>query len=358
MRKIHMKILYIDNTDNKGHVNFNMIHMRAISKNQCNDVDAVFNYKFSSKYHIPDSIENISVLFLPSVLCRSFKSKFLRRLNSVFQLWYIYLRFRIVKYDLVVLSVYDPIVLFFAGYTSRFIIFNHNNISHLSNSLKLFFTKLISKKCLHLVFNEDMRLGLKKYIPNAKIRVISHGCIDPYIPENRAKKLFENKKVIFCPSTSSVDSDFIHALLNDRRLNEFLLVQNLQIVIKSTKHKYKENENVTFMSRYLTDSEYQSLFCNSLAILIPYCDTFEYRTSGVLFECFANNKPFIASKIPSLEIYSTYARYNPYFKTVQDLILNLEELIAFKGEYYNCLQDINPQNVWDNLFESYAKVID
>lgn len=353
-----MRILYIDNTDNKGHVNFNMIHMKAISDTQNNIVDAVFNYKFYSKYHISDSIENISLFFLPSVLCCSFKSKLLWRLNSVFQLWYIYLRFRIVKYDLVVLSVYDPIVLFFAGYTSRFIIFNHNNISHLSNSLKLFFTKLISKKCLHLVFNEDMRLGLKTYISNAKIRVISHGCIDPYISENGVKKLFENKKVIFCPSTSSVDPDFIHALLNDRRLNEFLLVQNIQIVIKSTKHKYNENENVTFLSRYLTDREYQNLFCNSLAILIPYCDTFKYRTSGVLFECFANNKPFIASKIPSLEIYSTYVRYNPYFKTVEDLILNLEELITFKGAYYNGLHDLNPQNVWNNLFRSYSNLID
>lgn len=340
-----MKILFIDNGNNYGHINFNTIHLLALDSLGIK-IDVVFNWNLNSQYDQLKVCNNIKVYYLPKYLCKNVKSKFFFRLYAILQLWYIYIFFTRKQYSYIILSAYDAITLFFAGYSSKFLIFDHNNIPQLADKVKLFFTKIISLKCTHLVFNNYMKDGLLEKIPNSKVKLISHGCLEPFstLYDSRVEEL--QNKIIFCPSTVSADSNFINSLAGNDVLCNYLKRNNIQLVVKNSNLIHVKSDNIVFLNYYLSVEEYHDLFSKSYAILIPYSHEFKFRTSGVLFECFANNKPFIATKIPAFEIYSSFVNYVPYFTEVEELVPIIDGLLIHKGEYFKNLDKLAPVFQW------------
>ena len=347
-----MKILFIDNSTSWGHANFNRIHLKALGAISDNlDVAIRKNPHFDYNTIIEKS--NINTIFYFRNGNNFFlKSKLLWRLYSIIQLWYLYLRYPINKYDAIIVSAYDPLVMYFGGVNNKFYLINHNNISQLGNKLKCFITKKLSCKCTHIVFSQNMKDGLIKYVPNAKVEIIPHGCISNKIRKNKQSTITNSSKIIFCPSTAYADKKLIHEILSDKEVHEYIHQNNIHIIIKSKEAVSYTCKNIQIINYYLPSEKYNELFLNSYAILLLYSKEFKYRTSGVLFECFAHNKPVIASNIASFKEYHQHITYNPFINSAKSFIKTIKQLSKHNYQYYIDIDTLSPLKGWNKILYS------
>jgi hypothetical protein len=290
-------------------------------------------------------------------------NKLTSRISYISQLLFIKNKVKFSFFDVIILASYEPVSLFFANITDPMLIINHNTISGLDNSkIKEFFTQRISKRNTHVVFDDDMRQRLIQ-LRITKIEIIPHGYNKPFaikdynvhldlFSEKDIKK-FAKSFIVFIPSSGSVDNNFVSQILQNKKFNEFLIDKNILFFIKGKYTINKDlNKNIILIERRLTDFEYKCLFTISAVILLPYGNNFKYRTSGVLFECFSNNKPCLLSKIKSMLYYSKYFEYNPFFETISDLesrILHISHNQKNGGFTYKCLDELNPTNNWSKI---------
>jgi hypothetical protein len=329
------KILYVDTYSPIGHVVFNRIQLNALV-----DLNCKVYYVFQSKYAEKIGIEKIhKFIELPGFICYNRNSKITHRVLGVFHLLLIYLKSMFYRIDAVIFSYYDPVSLFFFPFKSKVFLFNHTNIAKLSNPVFRWFTKHLPKQYTHLVFNDHMQEGLEKYgITNVQQQ--QHEPVEPYTSTLDVRALFsipEQTKVIFSPSATSVDNDFIQSIISDQTFVEFLADNELTLVLKGKYYMEKPSSSVVIIDRYLSGQEYQSLFVAADIIFLPYETTFKYRVSGILFSVFASNKKVLVSDVEGIKAYQSRFNYNPFFKNKEQLkkqiitVLNLSETV----ELYN-----------------------
>ena len=360
-----MKILYIDHISPYGHVNFNTIHLQSLlSLNH--HVYCIFKKDYFKKI----SVENIKIyLELPLWLYKKYWNGFTERILYFSQLLFIKFKVKFKTFDIVIFASYEPISLFFANIKCPLLLINHNTISGLDKSkVKEFFTKSISNRNVHIVFNEYMkqRLLLSK-IHN--VVIVPHGFIKPFIidqPNNVLNsftdidyKIFNLHaySIVFCPSSASIDKIFLFQLLFDKGFNEFLIERNIILVLKGNIYLDQNFcRNIVCIDRRFSDIEYQKLFFLSKIILLLYDNNYKYRTSGVLFECFSNNKPCLVLQNESINSYSKYFNYDPFFDTVSELsdkVLWHQQHVFKNHSLYTNLKELNPISYWDKLLSQY-----
>ena len=357
-----MKILYIDHISPNGHVNFNKIHLQALLSLK-HDIYCIFKKDYLRKINI----ENIIIYKeIPLCLYKNNTNGFIERVFYLLQLLFIKFNAKFSTFDFVIFAAYEPISLFFAKIKTPTFLINHNTISGLDKSrLKEFFTKKISKKNIHLVFDKHMQKRLEKS-KIFKSKIIPHGYCMPFT--NNLNSLYIDSlnemdhriykseySIIFCPSSTSIDKEFVFQIITNERFNNFLFENKIILLIKGNYNcNFSFNKNIISINRFFTDIEYQFLLKLSKVIILPYGKDFKYRTSGIMFECFSNNIPCLISNIASMRTYSAHFNYNPYFNNISDLqfkILTVLNEIKYPHIYLQ-IDKLNPLIHWSYILKN------
>jgi hypothetical protein len=154
---------------------------------------------------------------------------------------------------------------------------------------------------------------------------------------------FKNRrfeKVIFSPSSNSSDRAYVQKLITNLNFINYLKHNKILLIVKGT---FMSNEDeILVIDWHMTNKEYNTLFFNSDIILIAYKNTFKYRVSGVLFECFAFNKPCLVRRNNMLFPYLNYFTYNPYFDSYLGLMDSIETILNKKDAYYKNVEELQP----------------
>jgi hypothetical protein len=328
------KILYIDPLSLYGHVNFNKIHIRELLSLDFN-IDFIFKSGYSSSLGTKENI-----LTLPSYLYSKNNSIF-SRLNDIKILRYITKRINFNEYDYVILSSYDEISLFFSGISTELILINHNNLQSLENSIKRFFFKRISNTNIHIVLENYMI----DYLLNFKIKnvfKIGHGLPDPIkLSETKSIITIGNclinlddfKKIIFIPSLSQIDEEFILGLLSDLDFINFLNNNNVLLLLKTNLNIKTKLNNFYLISEVLSDIDFNSIFFKSNLVIIKYPIYFKNRVSAIFFQCVSNNKTCLINKIEPLYIYNDNINYDCFYETKEELISKIKILLSMDMKF-------------------------
>ena len=99
----------------------------------------------------------------------------------------------------------------------------------------------------------------------------------------------------------------LEGIVNNKRLHHFLIENDIVLVLKNKPIGVPDIQNIVYINRYLTKDEYQGLFLKSDIIVLAYPKEFEYRVSGVSFECVSNSKNILVLENPSLDYCRNFA---------------------------------------------------
>lgn len=320
------KVLFIDYTYQKGHVNFNRIHIDAI-KAAGYDVDLILHSDIALNLNYP---VDEYILRLPHCLNQRDKSPILNRIVYVIILLWIKIKvFRFSKYSHVVVSSCDEPTLGLLPLCRNMYIMCHNTAS-VHSKVKRFFLRRLARHNTFLVFDEYMKRPL---VDNGikRVKIVSHGCVPPFKPYNGKNLPAEIKyfdKVIFHPS-SKADSSFVESLVTDKALCELLHKKNVLLLIHGKKNKdWKLSDNIRFLAGFLPTDEYQAVFQRADVILLAYPSSFQNQVSGVSYECVANRKKILVREHPALTYCRDFYNYDPIFGSNECLIKKLDMLTS------------------------------
>lgn len=330
--KNEKKILFIDPLSPKGHLNFNSIYIKYLYEH-CHNIDFAFKVDYDKHFKLKT---NAVIYQIPKKFYEKTNNKILSRFYLLRIFRYIKENCNLDQYDFVLMSSFEEISLYMASYTTPVFLVHHNNFRSIDNPFKLYFYKKVANKNCNIVFEHYMKKMLDS-LGVERTFVVRHGLqkpIDEKILDNnnlriKFKNINKYDHVIFSPSASSADNDFITKLLSNNDFISCLESNNILLILKGDFKIKHQHRNISIIKRYLTDIEYNYLFLRSSAILISYPLSHIYRVSAVLFECISNNKLCLVSKIDSLLVYKEYFKYDPYFGSKEELIKKIGSIIEF-----------------------------
>lgn len=325
------QVLFIDYTFQRGHINFNRIHIDAIKS-------AGYNVRLILHSDIADQMDYPNedyVLKLPRCLNQRKNSPILNRVIYLIILFWIKIKvINFSRYSYVVVSSCDEPTMGVLPLCRNMYIMCHNTASVYSK-VKRFFLKKLAKHNTFLVFDEYMK---KPFVENGikSVKIISHGCVAPYEhchDENLPTMIKGFSKLIFHPS-SRVDSSFVDNLVVDDKLCEYLQKNDILLLIHGDKEEYKNlSDNIRFISGFLPLMVYQAIFMKADIILLAYPSTFQNQVSGVSFECIANQKNILVRDHPALTYCMEFYNYNPLFKNNEELLYKIKNLTSDPTTY-------------------------
>lgn len=325
------KILYINYMYQKGHINFDKIHIKAL-ENAGFDVWLIVPSRIK-KFFSPSSYK--CLFTIPKWLCPKNASPLLNRIVYILTLLYIKFKINRSQYNHIFISNFDEITLGLVPIGKQMYLYCHNTANNFGSKLKAFFIRRLAKDNHFVVFNNEMAKGFyKEGIED--VQVVSHGCVPPF-PNGEPLKLkvdVDYRRIIFMPSerTSSV---FLQDFLMNEEFIHFFEQNKILIVVRNY-HQNLISDFIHPINHYLSTSEYRSMFLQSDFILIAYPDDFGYRVSGISFECVANKKNLLYLANDSLKYCKSFFNYNPEFKNITELISKLE---TFDYKNNKCIVD-------------------
>lgn len=350
------KVLYIDIESPVGHINLNKKYINCLLKNKC-EISLVLKEGYMLNLSLSDDLLRLSI---PHHLYRFSSGKIMARLSHLRILFFIKKKINIKEYDYIFFSTYEEISLYFSGIKGNLILLNHSNAADLDNSIKRFFIKKVSRKSIHIVFAQFIANQFKKYnILNTMVEPL--GLSEPYKIEKFDQPLnfdiiedFEriigHNHLIFVPSGSKFSDTFIHELIKHETFIKFIENNKILLVVKGN-GLISFSKNILISEERISTHQYQYLFLKSSLILINYPESFRYRVSAILFECFSNNKKCLLSNIESFRAFENHFNYDPYFKNTDELIERIKNILLEKPKKfivpYNNLEELNPS------FESF-----
>jgi hypothetical protein len=311
-------VLFIDYIYQKGHINFNKIHIESLIKSGF-DVKLVLHKKVAEQ--LPYSTAQYA-LVLPNWLCQKEKKPILNRLFFLIALLLIKIKINCNKYDYLVISSFEEITLGLFPPAHKMFIICHGNIENVYNKTKKIFLKKLSKKNVFVVFNNYIRNEYIKHGFN-NVKIISHGCIKKATIEKNEKK---DSFVIFQPS-DKLNDDFANNIIKNKSFHIFIKKNNIKLILKSKKTYHSPCNNIEFINHFLTEQEYNNIFQYADAILIAYPNNFNYRVSGVSYECISYDKRILVLQNNALNYCKDYYNYNPMFRSIKELSNTIELLI-------------------------------
>lgn len=318
------QVLFIDYTFQRGHINFNRIHIDAI-KSAGYDVRLILHSDIADQMDYPNEDY---ILKLPRCLNQRKNSPILNRVIFLIILFWIKIKvIKFSKYSYVVVSSCDEPTMGVLPLCRNMYIMCHNTASVYSK-VKRFFLKRLAKHNTFLVFDEYMK---KPFVEKGikSVKIISHGCVPPYEPCNEKclpAMIKGFSKLIFHPS-SRVDSSFVDNLVADDKLCEYLQKNNILLLIHGDKEVYRNlSDNIQLISGFLPIKVYQAIFMKADIILLAYPSTFQNQVSGVSFECVANRKNILVREHPALTYCRDFYNYDPLFKNNEELLYKIMKL--------------------------------
>lgn len=336
-----MKILFADYIEQTGHVNFNRIHIDEL-KNEGHDVKIAVHSTIANR--LPYNKEDYAIIF-PKFLKQRKGHSLLNRLCFAIALLMIKCHLFFNHYDRIIISSVDELTLAIIPPSNKFIAICHTNANSLTKEgLKKKCMLSLGKKAKFLVFNDYMKMPFEKL--GLDICTIAHGCIPPFkcVSECNIPEIKGVDHILFHPS-SKHDEIFENTLINDIQFNTLLNKTNSIVLMNGIG---KDKDRIKYINRRLSDKEYQSLFLKADIILIFYPDTFEYRVSGVSFECVSNKKPFLVNRCKSMDYCQQLCNYNPYVSSAAELTKKTENIIM-NAEYARFVDNIKITPNYKNI---------
>lgn len=360
-----MKILFIDTYSQDGHIQFNRIQLEALCK--LGDVYTAMKKGYYEKVGIEQAHKYIEIpekyyIYETSKL-RSILNRVVTRLLSHDLLkegTLNYVRSQIEdKWDAIIFSHFEPLPLsrmkplhnvYAISHQYKFLISSCNRFSKKNNRIK--YTQDVGSRYTIIALSDSMQRGITD-LGAKNVEMVPHGFIPMKgVINTDLLKKFEiphDKLILFAPSYNN-NQEIMDELYGNKDFNQFLKDNNFILVIKDRNGK-SNNSYVKVINRWITEEEYQTLFLVSYCMILPYGDSTPYRESGVIMECFANNKPFLKLDIPSLENYNSFIQYESTFSDIESLMKRLNNLLTHKGRFFNNLDSIrNPYFAWVNIF--------
>lgn len=342
-------VLYIDTFSQFGHNNLNKVYLNQFRESDCK-VSVIARSNYIREIEVPDE----EVVFL---IPESYYIKDVGKIEDRIIQWKILLLIKrnvnFSDYDIVFFSYFDEIPFTLAGLEGNLFFMNHSNVSGLENLIKRFFLNRISKIGNIVVFHKSISDQFAKYgILNTITEPL--GLSSPFsklinfdllgrIDNRLTSSEFELK--IFIPTISKYSDDFIQKILLDKDFLKFLCQKKILLVIKD-RIIQTHHQNIIILNNFLAEEEYQMVFKISDVILLHYPNSFKFKISASLFECFSNNKACLVSEIDSFKLFKSKFIYNPYYNSQDQLIELIEN--CFNPEKINLtkpfrnLDDLNP----------------
>lgn len=330
-----LKILFIDPICPDGHINLNSNFVNWFYELPIK-VDYVFKKGYSKKIGVHEAdlkLEIASNLFDEKAGTIRFRWNLFRIIKIVKR------NFQFEDYDYIFFSCYEEISMYFSNPRGNLVLVNHANIAALNNPIKRFFIKRLAKRSLFIVFHEFIRqrcfvfgirnvqvesIGLSK--PYSKIGSpllnTSLLSLDSRILNGRFKHL------VFIPSGSKYNMSLLSEVTADKDFVSYLKEKQILLVVKD-KNLFKIDDNIVVINKFLSEREYQYLFQKSSCLLLIYPESFCYRISAILFECFSNNKLCFLSEIAGFTAFKNFFNYNPFFLNKQSLIDRIDEMLLY-----------------------------
>lgn len=310
------RVLFVDYTYQIGHVNFNQIHIEAL-KAEGYDVKIILHKRIVEQ--LPFNKDDYA-LVLPDFLRQRDGHAVINRILFILALLFIKVKVRVKKFDKVIISYCDEVTIGILPLCHDMYIICHNNADSFCNSVKRFFIKHLAQNNFFIVFNKGMTKPFEHYgIKN--VFVVSHGCVSPFKARADVSLPIDTSSydwVVFHPSPN-LNTDFIIDLLSNVRFEKYLRDNNILFLLRDKSNNAKGRGNIKFINGYLSQLQYQQLFLLSDLILLAYPETFEYRVSGVSFECVANGKRLLIKRNIAFDYCRDFFNYDPMFDNVTDL---------------------------------------
>ncbi|MPL94717.1 hypothetical protein SDC9_40872 [bioreactor metagenome] len=356
-----MRILYIDNISPIGHVQYNRINLEALCK-----IGNVFTAMRKGYFEKIGSSGSNKLIEIPDSLYMPIEHKWkfliyriLRRItgyDSETQGTLKYVRDRVEdNWDAVIISHMEP-----KSLSKMDPLKNVYAVCHQYNSLintgvrfvkknnRIKYTIDVGNRYTIIALSDSMMKGIKN-LKVSNVKMVPHGFLP--INENIDSKIFDklhilrDKKLLFIPSYNH-KADLNSYFYDSREFDTFLEQNDFYLVIKDKNGK-SNNQNVKVINSWLSESDYQSLFLSSFCVILPYDNNTSYRESGVIMECFANNKLCLRLDTPSLHVYDQYFNYESYFSDISSLKERLLSIEDATQPFYRYLDKIsNPYHSW------------
>lgn len=342
--KQKMNILVIDYISLRGHRNFNKIHIESL-------------LRLGHSLHLVgregqfDNIEQSSNVRITNIPDWMFKhhaiGQLTERINGIIRLWWIKFYVKPKRYDDTIFLVYDILSLFFYRDVCKTYLVNHNNVSQLLNRVKYWLTKHLPSNYTHVTLNEEMELRLKELLPSREVKMVPHGICPPSDLISRPPFVSDKQQFLFCPINRNYDISFVKRLFESRELVDFLNANDIVLYLKESMPVSVERDKVIKIEDRIDLSFYNYLLKECVVVILPYSEQFKYRSSGILFECVARNKPILANDIEAMTIYKEKVEMRLFNDTI-GLVDGIKHYID-NPEVLNNIELFNPDSYWSNV---------
>jgi len=319
------KVLFIDYFYNRGHVNFNQIHINALIE-QGYDVKVVIHKSLARQLTFPTT--QYALLLPEWIRKREGRHPILNRILLLITLLYIQLRISTNKYQHVIISYLDEVSLGLIPLCKDKHIICHHNANNFTNKTKNQFLKRIARHNSFLVFNDYIKEAFLEHGIN-NVSVISHGCISPYAPALQKVNIEINLNaydfIVFHPSAKP-EERMIHEFTSSTVLADYLFRNKILLLFRTSNPQHSNSDHIVFVKQYLSTEEYIALMQKADVILMAYPEKFKYQVSGVSFECIANHKKILIQEHPALSYCKQYYNYDIFFNSTEEFIKKLDFL--------------------------------
>ncbi|MBQ7276499.1 MAG: hypothetical protein IJS58_04530 [Bacilli bacterium] len=324
------RVLYVDPISYSAHKYYNTNNIRILSKICRLSIYVKSNYIESSCFKLEKQIYWDEKYCWDNIPHKSRIGFFVRTMFALrHNILFAFNVFKKNNYDMIIFSCIDlPLFSFLTKFkkTKNIFLIDHGLYLAIERKYVRFFWKHLNERInvclLEEYFYQFLRRDLKVKNP---VYLLKHPISQNIsLNENEIEKV-SDKYLIFAPSSSN-------SLYFAKKLSESssLIPKNIKIIYKSL-FDYEDDNLLIYSKRLLTD-EYLHYFYKSNAILIPYDNNYNYRTSGVIFDAAANNKRIILKSGNTLEYYAK--KYSDIF-TMFDELNDFFELISSKDNILN-----------------------
>ena len=232
---------------------------------------------------------------------------------------------------------------------SRLVLLNHNNVSGLHSAIKLWCFRRVTRNATLVVFDPMTELRARQLgatstvhephgldMPRLEPARLPLSCIDARLQE------VPGRKILFAPNSSHRQEAVLNQYVGKPEFEKFLKENGLTLVLGQGSWR-SCSENVVALRSPISDAHYQSLMARASGMVVAYPSSFAYRTSALLMECFAHQKPCVLSDIPAFRLYEAHFSYHPFFSNLKELQAAILRMLALdRTSAYQSLDVLRP----------------
>lgn len=346
------KILFIDLFCEFGHNNINKIYIHKFLESGY-EVHIAMKKSYFETLKIDKKIFHLE---LPERYFKNNDSKILNRFNQVRLLWFILNKTTSLEYSFYFFSYFDEIAFYISRFKRKSYLMVHGNTESLFSPVKYFFLKRLSRfnEIKFLVFLESFKQVFNtKGIHN--VLVSSHGLPKFQNTELENEKYYFNDiinnincsykqpKIIFIPNANKFGDTSINSLIYHKPFIDLIEKKNIIIILKCNPI-FEALNRFFYLPPFVDDNRFKALLSNSDVVLLNYPTSFQFRVSGLFFECMTYNVPLVVPKIASFVQYSENFNYDPFYSNIDELVSSIDFLTSVKFNFfpYKDLKNIEP----------------